>query len=804
MKYQKLNGWPVLKSYSGECLRRIAMPIGGIGTGTISLSGRGGLVDWELMNKPAKKFIPASRPGNHIFCPSFTMQYQTASGKRNAKLLEGPLLPEEYEGHFGCPIPNNGLPRFRECRFNTAYPLAQVEYFDETFAPGVTLQAYNPLIPADSENSGLPVAVMRWLVKNPTEEAMSVSICASMINFAGRPLNEPLPDGAEAINEVFRTNNLRGIQQTVKGLDSTDISNGSFAFCSDSPGEITTATRIVNKIWNTTRLESWDRLLECGDVADSEGEGDLLPMANLCVKIELPPGSRKEINFFLTWHFPNRISWTPHDEPEDVIGNYYCTKYADAMDAAQKLVPQLPELEKTTVQFVESFCSSDLPAAVKEAALFNLSTLRSETCFRSRDGRFYGFEGACDCGGCCHGSCTHVWNYEHSTAFLFGDLAKCMREIEFEHATADNGLMSFRVNLPLKYGQDHGIAAADGQMGCIMKMYREWQLSGDDAWLKQLWPHVRKALEFCWLKGGWDADRDGIMEGCQHNTMDVDYYGPNPQMTFWYLGALRAAEEMASYLGEKNFAAECRRLFDNGSNKANEVMFNGEYYEHIIEAPGANILPGLQLRSLREGERLSPDYQLGSGCLVDQLVGQYTAHILGLGHLTNKENIKKTLQAILKYNYLDNFRNHFNPMRNFVTGDESALLMAGYPEEKRHKVPFPYYAEVMTGFEYTAAIHMIYEGMTEEGIKAISDIRNRYDGAKRNPFDEAECGHHYARAMAAWAAINALTGFQYSAVNGTMEFSAADGTYFWSTGYSWGTVKIKDGQSEISTLYPSE
>jgi uncharacterized protein (DUF608 family) len=233
-------------------------------------------------------------------------------------------------------------------------------------------------------------------------------------------------------------------------------------------------------------------------------------------------------------------------------------------------------------------------------------------------------------------------------------------------------------------------------------------------------------------------------------------------------------------------------------------MFNGEYYEHIIEAPGENIQPGLQLRPLRKGEQLSPDYQLGAGCLVDQLVGQYTAHILGLGYLTAKENIKKALQAILKYNYLNNFRNHFNPTRNFVTGDESALLMAGYPEGKRHKVPFPYYAEVMTGFEYTAAIHMIYEGMTEEGIKAISDIRNRYDGAKRNPFDEAECGHHYARAMAAWAAINALTGFQYSAVDGTMEFSASDGTYFWSTGYSWGTVKIKDGQSEISTLYPSE
>ena len=105
-------------------------------------------------------------------------------------------------------------------------------------------------------------------------------------------------------------------------------------------------------------------------------------------------------------------------------------------------------------------------------------------------------------------------------------------------------------------------------MGCIMKMYRDWQLSGDDNTLRKLWPNVRKAVEFCWIKGGWDADRDGVMEGCQHNTMDVEYYGPNPQMEIWYLGALRAAEEMAKGAGDKAFAALCRDLFDKATPSA--------------------------------------------------------------------------------------------------------------------------------------------------------------------------------------------------------------------------------------------
>lgn len=801
MTCTQLNGWPVLKTYQGDQLRRIAMPLGGIGTGTVSLSGRGGLVDWELMNRPAKKFIPQFGGGSHGFHPNFTIRYETASGVRGARLLEGPLRLDEYEGSTGCETPNHGLPRFKACRFHAAYPLAQVEYLDDAFVPNVTLQAFNPLIPADSENSGRPISVMRWVVENPTDEALSVSICASMINFVGRPGNTALPEGAEAVNDAFATGKLHGIQMSATGLDEGNPSAGTFAFCTDSEGEISRSTRVANKKWNVTRLDFWDRLLEFGDVGDAPETDQLMASAALCAKVEISPHAKREISFYLTWHFPNRVTWTPHDEPEDVIGNYYCTHYKDAAHAATTIVPELPDLEKTTVQFVEAFCSSDLPDVVKEAALFNLSTLRSETCFRTRDGHFYGFEGCCDGEGCCYGSCTHVWNYEHATGFLFGDLARSMREIEFGHATAGNGLMSFRVDLPLTHAQQHGLAAADGQMGCIMKIYRDWQLCGDDDWLRTLWPNVRRAVEFCWIEGGWDADRNGVMEGCQHNTMDVEYYGPNPQMAIWYLGALRAAERMADHLGDEEFSAHCRRLFKQGSRQVDERLFNGEYYEHVIQAPVGKVAEGLRHPSMGAADPTNPDFQLGAGCLVDQMVGQVTAHLLGLGYLTDPTNVKQTLQSILKYNRLIGFNDHFNPMRDYVIGDETALLMAGYPEGKRPKAPFPYFAEVMTGFEHTAAVHMLYEGMIEEGVQVIADIRERYDGVKRNPFDEAECGHHYARAMAAWSAVNALSGFHYSAVDDSMTFNAPDGTYFWSTGYAWGSATIVAGKSEITVLH---
>ena len=158
-----------------------------------------------------------------------------------------------------------------------------------------------------------------------------------------------------------------------------------------------------------------------------------------------------------------------------------------------------------------------------------------------------------------------------------------MREVEFLHATREDGGMSFRVELPLSQAKSWSIAAADGQMGCIMKLYRDWQLSGNDDLLHKLWPNARKALEFCWRPGGWDVDKDGVMEGCQHNTMDVEYYGPNPQMGIWYLGALRAAQKMAHYLGEDDFAGDCRSLYENASaGWLDENLFNGDYYEHEI------------------------------------------------------------------------------------------------------------------------------------------------------------------------------------------------------------------------------
>lgn len=426
----------------------------------------------------------------------------------------------------------------------------------------------------------------------------------------------------------------------------------------------------------------------------------------------------------------------------------------------------------------------------------NLSTLVSTTSFRTSDGVFHGFEGVNDSSGCCFGNCTHVWNYETATAWLFPSLSRSLRESAFGFSTDERGFQGFRKLLP-DGKERYNTAAADGQMGQIIHLYLDWRLSGDTAWLRRHWPAAKRALEFAWISGGWDANRDGVMEGVQHNTYDVEFLGPNPLCGVWYLGALRAAEEMARAVSDDSSAADYARLFRQGSAWIDANLFNGEYYVQKIQGmPKEQVAKGL-ISGMGSADTENPDFQVGDGCLVDQLAGQTLAEIAGLGPLLDAKHVEQALRSILKYNYKRSMHNHESVQRVYALNDEAALVICDYGKGKRPLIPFPYFAEVMTGFEYTAAVLMLHRGMVDDGVEVIGNIRARYDGERRNPWNEAECGHHYARAMASWAAIPALAGFAFHAADKRLEIrprvNAAKFRSFWSTGTAWGEFSQTTG-----------
>jgi non-lysosomal glucosylceramidase len=794
--------WPVLRHYAGKYLERVAMPVGGIGTGNISLAGNGQWKDVEIMNKPGIGFYGSADPK---LAPCFLVftQEQKPAGRKKAKMLAGPLPLSSYQGQQGSVAPNNGFPRFKSASFDAAYPFAIVRLDDEGMPVSATLSCFNPFIPADEASSGIPIAVIRYDITNKTSGPLTVSVAGSMDNFIGMDGSRVefnsfdrmvYPQGGRSNHNQFRkTPSLAGIFMTSDSVDRDDASWGTMALTTTNlgPGYQISYRRELNpKGWNADVSDLWNDFADDGQFTDTLfGESQDVPHAALAVEFTLAPHQTRQIQFLLTWDFPNRKSW----DDKVTVGNYYATQYSDAWDVAEKTLPGLPRLEFQTLAFVDLLLQSNYPSVLKEAALFNSSTLRSQTTFRARDGRFFGWEGVFNSTGSCYGNCTHVWNYEQATAYLYGSLARSMRETEFHYGLNDTtGLMSFRVSLPLSKQANWQVAAADGQMGSILKMYRDWQLSGDDQWLKDNWPLVKKALSFAWISGGWDPKQEGVMTGCQHNTMDIEYFGPNPEIEFWYLGALKAASAMAAFLQDSSFAQHCQSLFERGSQWTDGHLFNGAFYvQHILPvADKSQIAHGLYA-GMGARDFSHPDFQIGEGCLVDQLVGQYMAHICGLGPLADTNHLRKTMESIWKYNYIKSYDDQFNNMRTYGLGDESGLVLTAYPDPgKKPKIPLSYCSESWSGLEYTAAAEMIYEGMETQAIQTVTNVRNRYDGFKRNPFNEEECGNHYARAMASWATLLAWSRFNYSAVTGKFTITSRPGNYFWSNGYSWGGVWV--------------
>ncbi len=749
-----MDNWPVLREYSGAKLRRVQMPVGGIGTGQVSLRGNGGLAAFEIRNSADKNFTPC-RQSVH---PAFVVRAEDADGKVSARLLEGPLDTTLYEGAFGCAAPNHGYPRFADAVFKVAYPLAQVVLTDASMPVAATLEAMNPLVKDDAEASGMPVALLRWRITNTCGKPLKLTVAAAMPNPCGGALSQE-----KAISKTLRGIVFRGNADRPKSDKPLNRETGEFAVTVPlDAGEVTLGVEVFHAGWSDGLDQFWRRLLAHGDVGDMTGR-EKCDFGMVAVAVELAPSETKAIPFAYSWRFPNRAPWEQTEngfyETANHVGNHYCQTWPTALAATEDFFARLPELEGKTVEFVRSVTDAKgVPDIVKEAALFNLSTLRSATCHRTADGHFFGWEGTGDSQGSCYGNCTHVWGYEHALADIWPALAKDMRELEFLHAMSDEGAISFRIGQPIdRNAMQHRKAAADGQMQCIVKAYECWTKTGDDDWMRRLYPSVRKALEFAWAKGGWDADMDGVMEGCQHNTMDVDYYGPNPQMEFLYLAALQAVERLAAkFDNDKSFAAKCANLRARGSAWTEENLFNGEWYEHHVVSAVGDFHPATKASWTPFADPSHPDFQLASGCLIDQLVGDYAARAVGLEPVADYTHARKATETILQRNRREPDANAFNHMRDFTLFGERSLVMAWYPEDRKPKTPFPYYPETMTGFEYVVAAWLAQTGDFAAAEEVVHDIRSRYDGAKRSPFDEAECGHHYARALASWSVFKAF------------------------------------------------
>lgn len=784
----QLYDWRKRLDYSGEQLREIAFPLGGIGTGCVSLTGRGSLVDWEIYNRPNK--------GSLLPYTFFALWAQPEGGEGVTRVLQGPPVPP-YSGsgrtHFGgvgfgvTRLDGSGLPHMRQVRFRGEFPFAWVSFSDPAMPVEVELEAYSPFIPMNADDSGLPIAVLTYRLTNRTELPTAVTVAGNLLNPVGfGGTGDPSPAAG-------RDNGLGGNvnrQVTSQGLRTLLLTNPTVP--EDSPRFGTLAlsttcepgfcqTHWLRGAWYDMMHDYWDHLSTTGALPEREYGPSALGLSDvgtLGAQGMLAPGETRAVTFLITWHWPNMAKYwegdgacSPDGQPP-AWRNYYASQWSDALDVARYYATNAERLHDETMRFHDTLFASDLPSYVLDAVSSQASILHSPTVLRLEDGTFYGWEGCHGDAGCCEGSCTHVWNYAQTVAFLFPDLERSLREADYRYNMRPDGRMGFRLQLPLGSPPWEFHAAADGQMGGIMKVYRDWRLCGDDAWLRRLWPDVKRALEYAWQQ--WDPNRDGVMEGVQHNTYDIEFVGPNTMMGTFYLGALKAGAEMALHLGHEADAVEYERVYERGRARIERELFNGEYYVQKYDPADA------------------PKYQYGEGCLADQVIGQWFAHLAGLGYLLSPVQIKSAIKAVFECNWRTDFWEHANPQRIYALNDEQGLLLCTWPKGGRPALPFVYSDEVWCGIEYQVAAHLIYEGFVEQGLAIVRGVRARHDGARRNPWNEFECGSHYARSLASWSLVTALSGAQYGP--GWLSFAPRverEGgvACFWSVDGAWGLYR---------------
>jgi len=786
--------------YKGNKLKEISFPLGGIGTGSIGLSGNGSLIDMEIFNRPNK--------GSLTGYTFFAVRAEYPNGESITKILKGDHIKElsgKYSYAIGCGFGHGpretqmcGFPHFSNVKFEGKFPIATLTFTDDDFPAKVILKAFNPFIPLDSDNSSIPAAFFDINIIS-LEDNVKFTVIFSVENPHKNSENIKIE------SEKYTAIKLLNHGKSEEDLDYCDMTVA--VDCKDGISQEYWYREEHSFIWQSKIITFWQEFTN-GKLFDRHYENS--GMFDVCVvgaEDVINNKDSRSFRFVLSWNSPNCYNyWNPYKDEngKDVIWkNYYTTLFKDSTESALYCLDNWNTLYSKTYSFCKSLHTSTLDKAVIDAVSSTISVLKSPTVLRLEDGTFYGWEGVHEQAGSCEGTCTHVWSYAYALCFLFPELERSLRDTEIKYDVNEFGEMSFRTQLPL--GRKVPLfPCLDGQMATIIKIYRDWKITGNTNWLKENWEKIKNILEFAWSphnKFEWDKNKDGVLEGRQHHTLDTELFGPSGWLQGMYLTALKSASEMADFLGDVVKAKEYKDLFKKGYNWTKENLFNGKYFYHLIDLTNKNFAEHFDCPVYWSEEFGELKFQIGEGCNIDQMLGQWHSNICGIGDIFDNAQRKTALKNMFNNNFKPKLRNVANAWRVFALNEEGAAIICDYPDGSlRPKIPITYCEEAMTGFEYAFAGLLISEGFIDEGLQVVKAIRDRYDGEKRNPWNEIECGSNYARAMASFALLPIFSGFEFDLPRKHIGFSPIiDGNFkcFWSLGTGWGDFIRKENQYKI-------
>ena len=783
-----------MKQYQNQTLQNIVFPIGGLGAGSIGLSGIGQLVDCEIMHTPNRE--------THFRYTHFAVKAEDEEGVLDWRVLIGDNT-RDYIGTIqdkfgqGNAAPLAGFPNFRDVRFSGQFPFAKVNFADNRFPGRVQLEAYNPFIPSNDKDSSLPAAFFTVKVKNTTEKPLKYSVAFSVSN----------PFKTHGAHVLRQCSTYTGITMHSGEQDQRNPEYGNMTLATTEAEGLSYQQNWFRGGWADTLTSFVNDFSACGPLKNrvyEPVEHLYSDTATLSLCKALAPGESAEFPFLLTWFVPN-IDLTIGEEKLTGLKSYYSTLFDSADEVCGYCVRYGKSLYRDTKRFAKALYASSLPAEVLEAINGNLAILKSTTCLRLENGEFWAWEGVNRHTGSCPGTCQHVWNYVYTLPFLFPKLEKGVRSYEYDYSMQDSGLMIFRTR-PNFDGEGWERPCVDGQMGSVMQAYRDWKISGDTSWLRTYWPKIKKALTYAWSpenRDRWDPEQQGIITGRQHHTLDMELFGVNSWLTGFYHGALLAAHEMALELEDPD-AEMYLRLYQKGRKLLDALTFRDGFYVQAVDLKDKSILDGYASdvpAMYWNSETEEIKYQIKGGCEIDQVVADWHGELMGLPPIFDQTHRKQALESIYRYNF-KSMREICNTWRVFACHDEKGLLICSWPHGDKPRIPVPYESECMTGFEYAAACNMLQCGMEKEALEIVRAVRQRYDGAKRNPWAELECGASYSRAMACYAFLLTYSGFQYHMARNRIGFTPIrSGRYFWSLDGAWGTVDIREDRVELDVAY---
>ena len=789
--------------YNGSNLDHIAFPIGGIGAGMVCLEGTGAISHVSVRNSP------------DVYNEPLMFAAISVKGlEHGAKILEGPIPTWKYferpNTARGGERTSYGLPRFQNVDFTSRFPFASIQLSDKDLPLAVKISAWSPFIPGDADNSSLPVGSFEYTFRNTGSSKIEAVFSFNSVNFMKK---------GSGVNSIEPMTN--GFLLKQKGTEKEPFYQGDFAIFTDQASTVTDHCWFRGGWWDPLTM-TWGNIEQGNLQAVSPVEKES-PGASLFVPVILAPNEEKTIRLMVSWYVPDsnlRVGEDPKGAPKcdpnsgccssPFYQPWYSGKFKNINEVANYWQMNYNDLKTKSQLFTDAFYGSTLPSEVLEAVAANLTILKSPTVLRQRDGKLWAWEGCNDNSGCCEGSCTHVWNYAQAIPHLFPSLERSLRNTEFNVSQNEAGHQAFRSALPIRPKIHDFHAAADGQLGGMMKVYRDWRISGDNQWMKDLFPKVKESMDYC--ISTWDPRNVGVVEEPHHNTYDIEFWGPDGMCNSFYLGALLSITQMGEYLGED--VTKYRKLMESGKKFMVDSLYDGEYFIQKIKWKGLKAPNPIELSKnmwnsnySEEAQKLlqqeGPKDQYGKGCLSDGVLGFWLARMSGLDNPIDAAPIKSHIDAVYKYNLKHDLSDHVNPQRpTYAIGKDGGLLICSWPKGGKLSLPFVYSNEVWTGIEYQVASHLMLMGEVEKGLDIVRTCRTRYDGKTRNPFDEYECGHWYARAMSSYGLLQGLTGVRYDAVEGILYIDSKVGDFksFLSTETGFGNVGLKDGKPFLKMM----